>query len=570
MGAASLFSNSGDLDRLHSIISRLAFAGAGVTAVVLGLVGLATGDLSIGIQGTPPGIVAVTVGISLLVRKPNAAFTLAVSAFAVIVAVPIIGTPDTLVGASTAVVLILCFGVLFVGKSAIAYTVIGAIVVGLTPVFWNPEMASETLVTSFVMALSFTVGAVAMLFVREAAVAANDKYRVAFHEAPSALIELDWSAAYRMTHMMTANDEDMLRDLISDVATTASVLSKVRVVRANAAMANMVGLADVSHMPGTIRGRFVNHVFHEAWAEHIVSMWSGEASFAQVFEQTQYGKTRWTQVESVMREDSGSRIALITMTDITDSKLANRQLEETIKAKDDFIASVSHEIRTPLTAVLGLSEELRGADYLTVEERDELLDIVYRQANEMAYIVEDLLVGARSDIGAVSTMKDAIGLRRLTEQLLTELRTDIQFDIPLSVVALGDGVRIRQILRNLIVNSERYGGSDRRILAVVEDGVVSIEVRDSGSPLPIEARTRVFGAYESAHETKGTTAAMGLGLNVSRTLARLMDGDLVYDHDGEAIFRLTLPSADAAIRVERRSIERAGLAEASAQEAGIV
>lgn len=561
MGAASLFSNSGDLERLHAIISRLAFAGAAVAAVVLGLVGWVTGDMSIGIQGAPPAMVAVAVGLSLLLRRPNAAFTLAVAAMAVIIAVPLIGTSSTIVGASTAVVLILCFGVLFVGQYGMAYTIVAAVVVGLTPVVWNPAMVNETLATSFVMALSFVVGAVALLFVRQAAVAANDKYRVAFHEAPSALIELDWSAAYRMTHMMTANNERLLRELISDPETTKSILGSVRVVRANAAMASMVGLSDSSQMSGTIRGRFVNPVFKKAWAEHIVSMWRGEQTFSDVFEQTHYGKTRWIQVESVMREDNGSRISLITMTDITDSKLANQQLEETIRAKDDFIASVSHEIRTPLTAVLGLSQELIGADQISDGERDELLDIVHRQANEMAYIIEDLLVGARSDIGTVSTMQDSIGLRRLTDQLLSELRADIPVDIPLTAVAVGDGVRIRQILRNLIVNSERYGGAERRIVGDVSDGVVSIEVRDSGSPLPTEARTRVFGAYESAHESKGTTAAMGLGLNVSRTLARLMDGDLEYDHDGETVFRLTLPAADAAVRVERRATDRLVLVE---------
>lgn len=559
MGAASLFSNSGDLERLHRIIAQLAFVGAAISAVVLGLVGWFASDLSIGIQGLPPAIVAVAVGASIVVGRHNAAFTLGVAAFAVVVAVPIIGTPSTIVGASTGVVLILVFGVLFVGSQGIWYIVGAGVLVASTPVIWNRAMISETLVTSFVMTLSFTVGAVSLLLVRQAAAAANTKYRIAFHEAPSALVELDWTEAYGMTRLMAASDESVLRAALEDNATVAAILGTVRVVRANAAMARLLGLGETTEVAGTISGRFVGEEFREAWTENIVSVWSGQEHFSNEFSQTRYGSTRWVGVRSRMRDDgSGSKVALVTMTDITDSKLLNQRLEETIAAKDDFIASVSHEIRTPLTAVVGLSGELRGDDQLGDEERNELLDIVHRQATEMAYIIEDLLVGARSDIGTVSTMKDAIGMRRLTEQLLAELRTNIPVDVALSLVAIGDGVRIRQIIRNLVVNTERYGGEERRIIGYAVDATVVIEVRDNGAPLPEEARVRVFGAYESAHNTNGTTAAMGLGLNVSRTLANLMGGDLSYDHDGETVFRLSLPAADSGMRVERRSRSRSG------------
>jgi len=559
MGAASLFGNSGDLQRLHRIIAHLAFAGASITAAVLGLVGWFSSDPTIGVQGLPPAFVAVAVGASMGARKHNAAFTLGVAACSVIVAVPIIGTPSTIVGASTGVVLILVFGVLFVSKQGIWYIVAAGTLVAATPLFWNRAMIAETLVTSFVMTLSFTVGAVSLLLVRQAAAAANTKYRIAFHEAPSALVELDWTEAYASTQMIAASDENVLRFALADNATVAAILGTVRVVRANAAMARLLGMDEATELSGSISGRFVLEEFREAWTENIVSVWSGEEHFNNEFHVTRHGSKRWVGVRSRMREDgSGSKVALVTMTDITDSKLLNQRLEETIAAKDDFIASVSHEIRTPLTAVVGLSGELRGDDQLDDEERNELLDIVHRQATEMAYIIEDLLVGARSDIGTVSTMKDAIGLRRLIEQLLAELRTNIPVDIALSLVAIGDGVRIRQIVRNLVVNTERYGGKERRILGYAMDDTVVIEVRDDGSPLPEEARVRVFGAYESAHNTNGTTAAMGLGLNVSRTLANLMGGDLSYDHDGETVFRLTLPAADSGVRVERRSVSRSG------------
>ena len=70
---------------------------------------------------------------------------------------------------------------------------------------------------------------------------------------------------------------------------------------------------------------------------------------------------------------------------------------------------------------------------------------------------------------------------------------------------------------------------------------VAIEVRDSGASLAEEQRTTIFDRYQRAKERPGVAASVGVGLTVSRELARTMGGDLTYDHDGETVFTLTLP-----------------------------
>ena len=77
-------------------------------------------------------------------------------------------------------------------------------------------------------------------------------------------------------------------------------------------------------------------------------------------------------------------------------------MSELVKAKDEFIAQVSHELRTPLTAVVGLTSEMTTMQHLDEEERVELMSLVAGQAVEISYMVDDLLVAARAEIGTVA------------------------------------------------------------------------------------------------------------------------------------------------------------------------
>jgi two-component system, OmpR family, sensor histidine kinase KdpD len=106
---------------------------------------------------------------------------------------------------------------------------------------------------------------------------------------------------------------------------------------------------------------------------------------------------------------------------------------------------------------------------------------------------------------------------------------------------LADPKRVRQILRNLLTNAQRYGGPRQRVVAGGLRGHVWIEVRDNGDGIADEDVNRVFQPYV----TTGAEGSVGLGLAVARQLAELMGGTLVYEHSaGESVFRLQLPAAD--------------------------
>jgi two-component system sensor histidine kinase KdpD len=120
-------------------------------------------------------------------------------------------------------------------------------------------------------------------------------------------------------------------------------------------------------------------------------------------------------------------------------------------------------------------------------------------------------------------------------------------DIPIRVEASGnvlaDGGRLRQILRNLVSNAQRYGGGEIKVTAGRVANEVLIVVADRGPGIPAGLEDRVFEPFTSARDDNGLPASVGLGLAVSRNLATLMGGNLSYvREDGWSRLDLVLPA----------------------------
>jgi signal transduction histidine kinase len=224
-------------------------------------------------------------------------------------------------------------------------------------------------------------------------------------------------------------------------------------------------------------------------------------------------------------------------------------LQHVIKAKDMFIASVSHELRTPLTAVLGFAEVLSGAgNGLSSEEMAEAARMIAEQAADLSAIIDDLLIAARSEIDTVQVVEEDVDLTREVNSVVQGIAEAERTRIHLpsgSLIVRGDHLRVRQILRNLIMNALRHGGA----VVSVELGTPSREtgtviVVDNGPGIPAELVERLFEPYFHGPGDSGQPEAIGLGLSVSRFLARLMGGDItVGSHPRGTAFELTLPAA---------------------------
>lgn len=217
------------------------------------------------------------------------------------------------------------------------------------------------------------------------------------------------------------------------------------------------------------------------------------------------------------------------------------RLEELLASKDEFLASVSHELRTPLTVVVGLARELAERDgEFEDAERRELLSMLSREAEDVADLVEDLLVAVQGD-RELGLTHETVGVAEIIGSVVRHLGID-GIEVRGEATARVDPLRLRQVLRNLLTNAQRYGGPSR-VVEVAEDGdLVVVTISDDGHGVPSEAAQRIFEPYGRAGP-KLVPSSLGLGLTVSRRLARLMGGDLVYERrDGWTVFRLTVPA----------------------------
>ncbi|MBL8482628.1 MAG: PAS domain S-box protein [Rhodocyclaceae bacterium] len=248
----------------------------------------------------------------------------------------------------------------------------------------------------------------------------------------------------------------------------------------------------------------------------------------------------------------------------------NLELEAANQAKDRFLASMSHELRTPLNAVIGfvgtLLMKLPGP--LTTAQEHQL-QIVRTNARHLLALINDLLNLAKIQAGKLDIMLDSVdcaavvrevaeSLRPLAESKRLRLDTELPAD---SAVFRCDRRALRQILTNLAGNAVKFTESGRVTLRLaVERGDgparLSLQVADTGPGLRPEEREVLFEAFGRGkdHLRRGIEGT-GLGLHLSRKMARALGGDLTCQSElgRGSIFTLQLieESVDACAHTDR-------------------
>ena len=213
-----------------------------------------------------------------------------------------------------------------------------------------------------------------------------------------------------------------------------------------------------------------------------------------------------------------------------------------------FTSMVSHELRSPLTSIKGFTMLLSEATDFTDEERHEIYQLIEREADSLGMLVDDILVIMRFESGNLKVAVEQVGVREAADEIMVALghmaagRT-VTVEIDPDHRAIGDAARIRQVIRNLVTNAIKYGGTTIKISSEMVGTELRLSISDDGDGIPDTLRSELFGDF-----SQGTNAAQstgfGLGLGISRRLARLMNGDLDYedvDPTG-ARFTLALPA----------------------------
>lgn len=231
------------------------------------------------------------------------------------------------------------------------------------------------------------------------------------------------------------------------------------------------------------------------------------------------------------------------MTEVAQAVERAGQLRALLDSQDRLIGSVAHELRTPLSAVVGLSSELRDrAGSMPVEELVALSTIIAEQSTSIAAVIEDLLAMAR--IRGPGLTVNVVDVDLLGEVRLAASSLGVVDRLPITGTgtAHADPRRVQHVIRNLLSNAFRYGGPSVSVTIEVHDTAAVVEVIDDGPGIDPERVEQIFEDFERSHDDPGRPGSLGLGLTVSRGLARLMNGEVDYQRkENLTRFKVTLP-----------------------------
>ena len=226
--------------------------------------------------------------------------------------------------------------------------------------------------------------------------------------------------------------------------------------------------------------------------------------------------------------------------------LVREELQRAELQRGYVLGTVAHELRNDLTPVLGMSSVL----YDSLAEMDrpelaELAEITVAQATMASETVDDLLTLARIDRDALELDLHPIDLGAAVAEILQRYGLEgLGGDAATGrVEVLADSVRLHQIVRNLCTNARQYGGDTIDVVVETDQsGGCHVLVRDDGAGIDGAELAVVFEPFGRGAAGRVNQASVGLGLWLSRNLARAMDGDLTYRREGRwTVFDLRLP-----------------------------
>ncbi len=227
-------------------------------------------------------------------------------------------------------------------------------------------------------------------------------------------------------------------------------------------------------------------------------------------------------------------------------KVAERtaQVEKANQAKSQFLANMSHEIRTPMNAVLGFAEILlsRSRD----PEHRNYLETILSSGKSLLTLINDILDLSKIEAGRLELSREPVNLEGLTAEVLRMFRLkakeksialDAEISPELPEWVVGDEVRLRQVLINLVGNAVKFTDQGRvrltvrgatpeeaRTPASVDRTAVVFEVADTGIGISVDQQERIFDAFERQKDAGRESEGTGLGLAISGKLVEMMNG----------------------------------------------
>jgi len=204
--------------------------------------------------------------------------------------------------------------------------------------------------------------------------------------------------------------------------------------------------------------------------------------------------------------------------------------------RQEFFANISHELRTPITYLEGYSKVIKERLYSTEEERDQYLDVLHQEAKRLQHLVDDLFELSKMEEGKISLSLEWIDLAEVIDNAVHKVQLKAS-DKGLALSTnlnrstswvYGDGLRMEQVILNLLENSVRYTEQGEiSIMLDQTDSYVFVTVKDTGIGIAAEELPYVFERFYRVEKSRSRQhGGTGLGLSIAKKLVELQGGEI--------------------------------------------
>ena len=252
--------------------------------------------------------------------------------------------------------------------------------------------------------------------------------------------------------------------------------------------------------------------------------------------------------------------------ELQSSVVSIEEYKKVSEARAHFIASMSHEIRTPLNAILGLAQQTLDSNL--EQHQKENIEVIYNASKQLTQVIGDILDLSKLEAGSFSIETNDFNLHELIQTLVRlfepefqdkGLYLNIESNLSENDWRKGDGVRINQILSNLIGNAHKFTRKGGVVLSVeaLDSSKVKFSVIDTGIGIGDQDKEKIFAQFTQVSSSLTTKSkGLGLGLYLAKTLVNAMSAELTMtsEYGAGSTFEFTLDLAKAKVGIKETVI----------------